>query len=35
MRTMILTRPDALRARLEAEVPRWKQLIPDLGLKVE
>ena len=32
--TMMLTAPDVLRARLEAEVPRWKQLIPQIGLKV-
>jgi tripartite-type tricarboxylate transporter receptor subunit TctC len=33
--TMLLTPPEALRARLEAEVPRWKQLIPEIGLKVD
>jgi len=33
--TIILTPPDVLRARIEAEVPRWKQMIPELGLKVE
>jgi tripartite-type tricarboxylate transporter receptor subunit TctC len=33
--TMILTPPDALRAKMEAEVPRWKQLIPELGLKLD
>jgi tripartite-type tricarboxylate transporter receptor subunit TctC len=33
--TMILTPPDALRARIETEVPRWRQIIPDVGLKVE
>ncbi len=33
--TMVLTSPEALRARLEAEVPRWRQLIPEIGLKVE
>ncbi len=33
--TMLLTPPEALRAQLEAEVPRWKQLIPEIGLKVE
>jgi tripartite-type tricarboxylate transporter receptor subunit TctC len=33
--TMILTDPEALRARLAAEVPRWKQLIPEIGLKIE
>jgi tripartite-type tricarboxylate transporter receptor subunit TctC len=31
--TMILTPPEALRTRVEAEVPRWKQIIPDVGLK--
>jgi tripartite-type tricarboxylate transporter receptor subunit TctC len=33
--TMILTDADVLRARIAAEVPRWKQLIPEIGLKVE
>jgi tripartite-type tricarboxylate transporter receptor subunit TctC len=33
--TLILTPPDALRARIEVEVPRWRQLIPEIGLKVE
>ena len=33
--TMMLTTPEVLRARVEAEVPRWKQLIPTIGLKVE
>jgi tripartite-type tricarboxylate transporter receptor subunit TctC len=33
--TMLLTGPAPLRARLAAEVPRWKQVIPDIGLKVE
>jgi tripartite-type tricarboxylate transporter receptor subunit TctC len=33
--TMMLLPADALRARIEAEVPRWKQIIPDIGLKVE
>jgi tripartite-type tricarboxylate transporter receptor subunit TctC len=33
--TMLVTPADVLRARMEAEVPRWKQLIPELGLKVE
>jgi hypothetical protein len=32
---MHLTSADALRARIAAEVPRWKQLIPEIGLKVE
>jgi tripartite-type tricarboxylate transporter receptor subunit TctC len=33
--TIELAPPDVLRARMEAEVPRWKQLIPEIGLKVE
>lgn len=33
--TMMLTPPDALRARIEAEVPRWKKLVPEIGLKVD
>jgi tripartite-type tricarboxylate transporter receptor subunit TctC len=33
--TMLVTPADVLRARMEAEVPRWKQMIPELGLKVE
>jgi len=33
--TMMLTPPEALRARIETEVPRWKQIIPDVGLKTE
>ena len=33
--TMILTPPDALRAKMETEVPRWKQIVPELGLKTE
>jgi tripartite-type tricarboxylate transporter receptor subunit TctC len=33
--TMILTDADALRARIAAEVPRWKQIIPEVGLKIE
>ena len=33
--TMMLAPADALRGRIEAEVPRWRQLIPDIGLKVE
>jgi tripartite-type tricarboxylate transporter receptor subunit TctC len=32
---MQLTTPDRLRARLDVEVPRWRQLIPEIGLKVE
>jgi tripartite-type tricarboxylate transporter receptor subunit TctC len=31
---MLLTPSDALRARVEAEVPRWKQLITSIGLKL-
>jgi len=27
--------PDVLRARMEAEVPRWKQLVPEIGIKTE
>jgi tripartite-type tricarboxylate transporter receptor subunit TctC len=33
--TMILTPPEALRAKMEAEVPRWKKLVPELGIKTE
>ncbi len=33
--TMAFTPADALRARIEAEVPRWRRLIPDIGLKVD
>ncbi|ETR78021.1 MFS transporter [Afipia sp. P52-10] len=33
--TLQLTEPDKLRERLDVEVPRWKQLIPEIGLKVE
>jgi tripartite-type tricarboxylate transporter receptor subunit TctC len=33
--TMILSPPDILRARMESEVPRWQQIVHDLGLKVE
>jgi tripartite-type tricarboxylate transporter receptor subunit TctC len=33
--TMLVTPADVLRARMETELPRWKQLIPELGLKVE
>jgi tripartite-type tricarboxylate transporter receptor subunit TctC len=33
--TMLFTGADALRARLAAEVPRWKQIIPEIGLKIE
>ena len=33
--TIVLSAPDALRARMETEVPRWRQLIPEIGLKVE
>ena len=33
--TMMLAPADALLGRIETEVPRWRQLIPDIGLKVE
>jgi tripartite-type tricarboxylate transporter receptor subunit TctC len=33
--TMILTPPEALQAKMEAEVPRWKKLVPELGIKTE
>jgi tripartite-type tricarboxylate transporter receptor subunit TctC len=33
--TMALAPADVLRARIEVEVPRWKQLIPQIGLKVQ
>jgi tripartite-type tricarboxylate transporter receptor subunit TctC len=33
--TMMLLPAEALRARIETEVPRWRQIIPDVGLKVE
>lgn len=33
--TMILSTPDVLRARVEAEVPRWKEVVPAVGIKVE
>jgi tripartite-type tricarboxylate transporter receptor subunit TctC len=33
--TMILTPPEAPRAKMEAEVPRWKKLLPELGIKAE
>ena len=33
--TMILSPPDVLRARMESEVPRWQQIVRDLGLKTE
>ena len=33
--TMMLAPADALRGRIAAEVPRWRQLIPDIGLKVD
>jgi tripartite-type tricarboxylate transporter receptor subunit TctC len=33
--TMMLAPADTLRGRIEAEVPRWRQLIPDIGLKVD
>jgi tripartite-type tricarboxylate transporter receptor subunit TctC len=33
--TMLLSPSDVLRARMESEVPRWKQLVQELGLKAE
>jgi tripartite-type tricarboxylate transporter receptor subunit TctC len=33
--TMLVTPADVLRRRMESEVPRWKQIVPELGLKVE
>jgi tripartite-type tricarboxylate transporter receptor subunit TctC len=33
--TMMLAGADALRVRIEAEVPRWRRLIPEVGLKIE
>jgi len=33
--TMLVTADEALRARMETEVPRWRQIVPELGLKVE
>lgn len=33
--TMMLASADTLRARIETEVPRWRQLIPDIGLKID
>jgi tripartite-type tricarboxylate transporter receptor subunit TctC len=33
--TMILTPASVLRARMDVEVPRWKQLVAELGLKLE
>ena len=33
--TMIMSPPDVLRARMAAEVPRWKQLVPEIGIKTE
>ena len=33
--TMILSAPEVLRAKMESEVPRWQQLIAELGLKAE
>ena len=32
---MLLTGPDRLRERLDLEVPRWRQLIPEIGIKIE
>jgi tripartite-type tricarboxylate transporter receptor subunit TctC len=33
--TMIMSTPEILRARMEAEVPRWRELILKIGLKTE
>jgi len=33
--TMIMTTPEVLRARIEAEVPRWRALIARIGLKAQ
>ena len=33
--TMILSPPDVLRAKMESEVPRWQQIVPEIGLKAE
>jgi tripartite-type tricarboxylate transporter receptor subunit TctC len=33
--TMLITQPAVLRAKMEAEIPRWKQLVPQLGLKTQ
>ena len=33
--TMIMSPPDVLRARMAAEVPRWKQLVPEIGIKTD
>src|SRR5262245_53132696 len=33
--TMMLLPADVLRARIETEVPRWRQIIPEVGIKVE
>jgi tripartite-type tricarboxylate transporter receptor subunit TctC len=32
---MLVTDADALRALMATEVPRWRQIVPELGLKVE
>jgi tripartite-type tricarboxylate transporter receptor subunit TctC len=33
--TLMLLPADTLRARIETEVPRWRQIIPEVGIKVE
>jgi tripartite-type tricarboxylate transporter receptor subunit TctC len=33
--TMLITQPAELRAKMETEIPRWKQLVPQLGLKTQ
>ena len=32
---MLLSPSDVLRAKMETEVPRWQQLVQELGLKAE
>jgi hypothetical protein len=32
---MILSPPEVLRAKMESEVPRWLQIVKELGLKPE
>ena len=32
---MVLSSPQELRARMEVDLPRWRELVPQLGLKVE
>jgi tripartite-type tricarboxylate transporter receptor subunit TctC len=33
--TMLLSPADVLRAKMESEVPRWRRLVQELGLKAE